>query len=150
MDLAKLRDEIVNDPLGRGYASMAPDQIADDLNTAYRTVSVDIPLEAIVGYVLANDLWFGIRQAASDPSHTAHKAALYAIDLIEFAKAEMIMAIDPQSMTFQGLMAQLVQGGVFTQAHADAIMGMGTRIISRAEELGLGRVRTGDVIKALA
>ena len=35
--MADLKDELVNDPLGRGYAGMTDQAAADDLNTAYRT-----------------------------------------------------------------------------------------------------------------
>ena len=36
-DLKALSNEITDDPLGRGYSAMTDQQIADDLNTAYRT-----------------------------------------------------------------------------------------------------------------
>ena len=39
-NLEKLKDEIADDPLGRGYAGMADQAVADDLNTAYRTREV--------------------------------------------------------------------------------------------------------------
>lgn len=35
--MADLKDEVTNDPLGRGYAGMDDVAAADDLNTAYRT-----------------------------------------------------------------------------------------------------------------
>lgn len=34
--LYKLRDEVQNDPLSRGYAEMTNQQVANDLNTEYR------------------------------------------------------------------------------------------------------------------
>ena len=36
MDYQVLKDEIVNDPLIRGYSTMTDAEIADDLNTVYR------------------------------------------------------------------------------------------------------------------
>lgn len=36
-DYKILRDEIQNDPLGRGYSGMTDAEVADDLNTQYRT-----------------------------------------------------------------------------------------------------------------
>lgn len=37
MDYAALKSEITNDPLTRGYSGMTDQQLADDLNTVYRT-----------------------------------------------------------------------------------------------------------------
>ena len=37
MDYAALKSEIETDPLTRGYSGMTDQQIADDLNTVYRT-----------------------------------------------------------------------------------------------------------------
>jgi hypothetical protein len=34
-----LRDEVIADPLGRGYAGMTDQQVATDLNTVYRTTN---------------------------------------------------------------------------------------------------------------
>lgn len=36
-DIEKLQQELINDPLGRGYSGMTDQQVADDLNTEYRT-----------------------------------------------------------------------------------------------------------------
>ena len=38
-DIAGIKAEIDADPLGRGYAGMTDQQVADDLNTAYRELS---------------------------------------------------------------------------------------------------------------
>lgn len=38
MDIQALAAEIANDPLSRGYSGMTDQQVADDLNTAYREV----------------------------------------------------------------------------------------------------------------
>ena len=35
--MSELREEIQNDPLSRGYAGMTDQQIADDLNSKYRS-----------------------------------------------------------------------------------------------------------------
>ncbi|MHA2085557.1 MAG: hypothetical protein ACXABD_17515 [Candidatus Thorarchaeota archaeon] len=35
--MAGIRDELLTDPLGRGYAAMTDQEAADDLNTEYRT-----------------------------------------------------------------------------------------------------------------
>lgn len=37
MDLGTLRKEVNNDPLGRGYDGMSDQEVADDMNTKYRT-----------------------------------------------------------------------------------------------------------------
>lgn len=37
-DIDALADEIANDPLDRGYSGMTDQEVADDLNTAYREI----------------------------------------------------------------------------------------------------------------
>lgn len=37
-DIERLASEIATDPLARGYAGMTDQQVADDLNTAYREI----------------------------------------------------------------------------------------------------------------
>lgn len=37
-DIDALAAELANDPLGRGYSGMTDQQVADDLNTAYREI----------------------------------------------------------------------------------------------------------------
>jgi len=39
MGIAKLKAELTNDPLGRGYAGMTDAECAEDLNTAYRQLN---------------------------------------------------------------------------------------------------------------
>ena len=41
MKTLELAAELTNDPLARGYAGMTDQQAADDLNTAYRTQTID-------------------------------------------------------------------------------------------------------------
>lgn len=39
MDYGTLRNEVQNDPLERGYSEMSDSEVADDLNTEYRTLN---------------------------------------------------------------------------------------------------------------
>jgi len=40
--MSALKDEITTDPLGRGYFGMTDQQVADDLNTSYRSRNRDL------------------------------------------------------------------------------------------------------------
>jgi len=148
MNYAVLREEILTDPLGRGYAGMTDEQVAEDLNTAYRTIKQRIKLKDLVSYLLKNDLWFAIREAAADPTHTAHRAAVYALDLVDFAKADMLDDIDSDDATFRALFQQLISGGIMTSTQGQEILAMAYVTMTRAEELGLGVVKPGHVRKA--
>jgi len=47
--------ELRDDPLGRGYAAMTPQQVIDDLNTAYRTTTRPVTARQIVRWSSAWD-----------------------------------------------------------------------------------------------
>src|SRR5689334_12584613 len=52
-----LTDEFTNDPLHRGYASMTDATAAADLNTAYRTMTVDMQVPDLRQYIFVNGIW---------------------------------------------------------------------------------------------
>src|SRR5690606_24567694 len=58
--------------------------------------------------------------------------------------------IDVAAPMFAAQLAALVSGGVLTQDQAEGITAMGVEMVSRAEELGLGRVKPGYVAAARA
>lgn len=47
-----LKSEITADPLGRGYAGMTDQQVADDLNSVYRTRDINVSMRDLIVYLL--------------------------------------------------------------------------------------------------
>lgn len=121
MDYGKLKNEITTDPLARGYASMTNQQVADNLNTVYRT----LPVESVTG----QDIFEAVVQADYAALTAAQKELLYAIVGMGTIRVN-------GANTTAALLAMFPSGST-TRANLAALR---TRPVSRAEELGLPRV----------
>lgn len=123
-----LCDEINLDPLGRGYGSMTAEQVAADLNTEYRNRF----LQRVAGSELFEGIegadWVGI-------SESDRTLVLQILSLGD---------VNPQGNA-RTLLVGIFGGGSQTISNMAALA---TEVVSRSEELGLGRVNTGAVQKA--
>lgn len=123
-----LKDEIDNDPLGRGYAGMSDQEISDDMNTKYREVSVmSIPSEEIV-------------------------AALVPLDILSLTDAQLrnlwgvigAGSVKPDDDDVKNFFAGLFGSGTTTRAN---LLALAKQTVSRAAELRI-RVKVGLVAEA--
>jgi len=131
MDYAVLKDEITVDPLTRGYDGMSDAAIAVDLNTVYRTRTV----ESVTGSAIFNatdDVEYG----ALTDAEKDRWLALCAVD-----------SVDVSSGVAKALEAEIFGPATTTRTN---LLALKTEDISRAVELGLGVVNQGDVEKAKA
>ena len=132
MNINVLKDEIIQDPLGRGYSEMTDEEVLADLLTEYRTATRDVPNTSVF-------LWSasGGRLASITESSTNHESpqiraiCLAALKLLDRPEQPYKRA-DHLSM-----LAALVTGGVISQADADALDDRADATITRAEELGI-------------
>jgi len=122
----KLRNELDDDPLARAYADMTKHEAADDFNTIYREVNVNS---------LTGDQCF----QATDPTEFAnlsdHKQDLW----LSFCGRN---SIDPWASENEAFVKWIFGD---TSTTVSNLGSMRTQMVSRAEELGLGDVTTGDV-----
>lgn len=126
-----LRIEIDDDPLGRGYAAMSNAEVADDLNTEYRNISVDtIPSEDIV--------------AALVPSEVNALTVIQQRNLWGVIGAG---SVKPDDADVKAFFAGLFGAGTTTRAN---LLALATQIVSRGAELGLGTVYAPYVLEARA
>jgi hypothetical protein len=128
MNYQILYDEITNDPLGRGYSGMTDEDIATDLNTAYRTETRD----------------------------TLSSAEIYEnLDVVEFQEksdaqkvyVRDILGLGDEVQVGPGTKARTVLISVFGPG-SDTITALAAMLevpISRAQEIGLWRVKVGHV-----
>jgi hypothetical protein len=65
-------------------------------------------------------------------------------------ESPQIDSLDIGDVEISGMFDALVTLGVFTSAEQDDLVAFGTSTISRANEIGLGRVKPGYVGKARA
>lgn len=128
MTNATLRDELSNDPLGRGYGTMTDAEVVADLTTASRTRQK--------ASITGSDLWNHTDSTEFNAlSETAQQRwlGLCGVDTIDpFGPAEDVAVnlFPADSTTLSNLAAFRVED------------------ISRATELGLGDVKPYDVQKA--
>lgn len=132
MNLRSLRDELIDDQLGRDYASMTDAQAATSLNTPNR------PTERAV--VPTYDLF--------DAIVPAEWAALSAV---ERQRVETVLSLGSVNLRGANTRASLMATfGAPTTTRANLIALQAGENISRAEELGLPRVGAHHVARARA
>ena len=127
MNYAKLKDEIVNDPLGRSHAGKDDATVAADLNSPGR----DQDLEAISGEQIL---------AALDEADIASVKGS-----ADFWGLVGMQSIPLRSRAVRSLLADIFPAGSTTRANLVALQ---TENVSRARELGLGTVWGWHVAKA--
>lgn len=129
MNYAILREELISDPLGRGYIGMSDQECADDLNSIYRERNVQ-------------------SMSASQVLNTVDTAEWTALTDADQRKIWDILhmggELNPFGNEAQMFISVFGAGSQTIQDLADARV----EAISRAKELGLGDVKESDVYKA--
>lgn len=130
--LQVLRDEISNDPLARGYATMSDAEIADSLREI-----LDRTIERPT--LSASEIFEAIDENEYDALSAGQKQKLGVLlglgDLIQIGTGSRA----------RGWLLSMFPPGTATRV---SLIALATLQSSRAEELGLGRVLTGDVMEA--
>jgi len=139
MDYARLRDELQQDPLGRGYVAMSAEQAAASLMADDRAVVQPFRVGAL-----------GIMREAGPAAGAAILDAIEAASASDsrlkwFLRELNTTGIDLGDPVTRATIDELVSAGVLTPSQGAVLKGAAIRMISRAEELGLGEVRPGDV-----
>lgn len=137
-----IKQEITFDPLGLGYATMTDDQALSALTARNRPTKVLIATHDIMRYMVLNDLWLPIKQAAPTDTNAA-----VAIDALAFF--DVFDMTDPAVETkLIAVLDGLVSSGLITTQHKSDILAMGDEMISRAEEIGVPGPTLGEVAQA--
>ena len=137
-----LADELSNDPLSLGYASMADEQAADALNAKSRVRQQPIPMTSVMRWAAKYDALYRLEQQFQSSDASVRGVARAAAAMISSPHVTSLDLTDPE---IQSMMESLVQAGVFTQTEVDDLVARGQETISRAEELGLGLVKPGHI-----
>lgn len=124
-----LSQELSLDPVGIGYANMSDAEVAASLNTENRS--------AVVTAVSGSD----VLNATDD----AEFAVLSAEQKAEWLSLCAVDSIDVSNGVAKALEAALFGSGTTTRSNLQSLK---TRLVSRANEIGLGLVREGDVTRA--
>lgn len=160
VNLNLLAAELVNDPLERGYAAMSDAESATSLNTVDRSRFVAITADSLLEWAAggAEDGSPGIpsrlvriQQAAAasggftEIGHAAQGMVAAALTAINSGRG-----LGYHKLAVRGMVAALVAAGVLSQYESNELATRGTESVSRATEIGLGSVRTGDITAARA
>lgn len=123
-----LRDELSNDPLGRGYSTMTDSEAASDLNTAYRTRQK--------ASVTGGEVW-----DRTEPSEFSNLVLDLQQKWLGLCGVE---SFDPYGPA-EDLAVDIFGSDSVTISN---LADFRVEDITRAEELGLGEVLSQDVHKA--
>lgn len=137
MNLQTLRNE-----LDAGSYDADPQVAAEQLNAV--TVPVHKPVEAalIKRYMILNDIWLPVKTSAEPAAVTAYDA-VKAFESFEMDVPEVYAKVSQ-------MLDALIMLSLITTDHKAGILALANDTISKADQLGLGRVRANDVIRARA
>lgn len=131
MDFVILHDELINDPLARGYAGMTDAQAAASLNTVNR--------QRERGVVPAHEL--------IDATAPADWAALTSAEKQRYQTLTGAGEVNVRSANVRSAFLAMFGAGTQTRSNLAALQ---NEQVSRATELGLGTVYPGHVAMARA
>lgn len=136
-----LKQEILDDPLSRGYDAMSDEATAMDLNSTYRTRMVALNTRQLLEWGASARRLKNISDGQGHADPNVANLCMAATALIGREDA----SLDLRRSEHVGMIDFLVGTGVLVAGDKDALTEMATQEISRAAELGLRRVKTGHV-----
>ena len=140
MNYETLKNELLNDPLERGYSTMTDNEVFISLTTKDRPLRVLVPLWQIKKHAIENGYWFTLKGTVSE--HPGYLAAASAVEYISDGRFENI---DMDLTSTQTMLGGLVATSLLSQDFADALNAMADSLQSRAEELGLTDLSNGHI-----
>ena len=141
MDYVLLNSEIETDPESVGYSTMSDAQIAASLSAATIRVRQRVPIERLQATAMETGVYSALKMAIKMPETPPQLGVLCetALDLVSARFAD----IDLDNPGAAQMFAALQQYGVISTQQAAAIDSLATaRVVSRAEQIGLGPVVT--------
>ena len=146
MNYDNLADELANDPLSRGYASMDSYVLRDSLNNKDRSSYQTLTSNELLKWSGINGRYIKIKTAAENTSLT---------DEIRSAAYAAVVMVDRDNTVFdyndsnsQDIMNILVTNNVISESDKTDLIKSATVLISRAEELTLPKLRKKDIERA--
>lgn len=142
VDMPRLKSELADDPLTVGYAEMSDAEVADAINLPTRPGKREVPANDVRMFVLLNGLWPAIQAVAASSTNPVHQGT--AITILQTLGAGSFDVIRMNKPDIAGgvaqMLATMVEAGAMTEGHRTAMVAMGDTLISRGQELGIGRV----------
>lgn len=141
-----IRDELTNDPLGRGYTGMSDVAAAADMNSVEHASPCLVSNQQIKAKAIVNGATEALYVADDDPQYAADvkgkiKQALQFVD-------NGLDPVDVSHQRFGEIFDALITAGILTAQQKAEFVALGTETISRGEALGVGRVYPGEIAEA--
>lgn len=130
-----LKNELLADPLTRGFASLSDPEILAVNSVPDRVIYSDIPVEELASTIFMSPI-YGILEAAAASNENARKLLRIVegagrVETFRYSRPETRAALD-------GMLADLVASvDGFTEDHATALKALGTSTGTRWQELGI-------------
>ena len=130
-----LRDELLNDPLGRAYTSMDEIEVIHSLMEVNRDAIFPIKSDNLLAWSAMNGRFMKIKNLAEDSgqSDEIRSIAWASMKMIERDGTDLDLNLSDRA----AMLDILVSAGVLDQSDKDDLYAMATRTISRAEELNI-------------
>lgn len=143
--MSKLRDEIVGDPLARGYSGMTATQIYTSIYaTANRTISVEVP-----AWDIFDVLSFNSYRDWSNTSDVDAKAAYRLLELAVLSDAKIDVVNDNTFKNILNKARNALPSAVISAGEKTAAEALCTKVVTRATELGLPLRYPSDIQRIL-
>jgi hypothetical protein len=137
---------ILSDELSKQqYSTLTDQQAADAVNAKTVTVSQLVPIWQVKEHAILNGYWPLVKAGQLDANPTKAGLCLSVIDWIDDPKMQ---AIDVSKAEVLGMIGGLVSFSLMTQQQADALIAMGSKVVSWTSTVGLPEVGIGLVINA--
>lgn len=138
-----LKNEVINDPLDRGYSNMSNQQVANSLNAVDREIDVPAPIRSVVTYLMLVQKWINIKDAANNIAHPARGLCISFLDVSNNVNFE---SLDFTDLQLVGMIDAMVAANVIDNSDKTNVLAMGKRRVSRAKEIGLNHhVKVGHI-----
>ena len=146
MNYSVLSNEINNDPLGVGYASMDAYQIRDSINGKTRSSYKVLTSNDLLKWSGKNGRYIKVKNAADNTSlsNEIRSAAFAAVVMVERDNT----LFDYNDTNSQNIFNVLVSNDIISQEDKNDLVSTLTENVSRAQELGLPQLRKKHVERA--
>ena len=146
MNYTVLSNEINNDPLGLGYASMDAYQIRDSINEKTRSAYKALTSNDLLKWSGVNGRYIKVKTAAENTSLTdeIRSAAFTAVVMVERDNT----VFDYNDGNSQSIFNVLVSNDIISEDDKNDLLATLTENISRSQELGLPQLRKKHVERA--
>ena len=147
--LTRLRDELLNDPLGRGYTSMNEVEVIHSLIEVDRDILVPIRSDDLLAWSAMSGRFMKIKRAMEDEVKTdeIRSIAWAAMKMIERDGTDLDLNLSDRA----AMLDTLVASEILSESDKSDLYSTATKTVSRAQELNINLpLQRNDITKARA